>query len=277
MMNVLSVICMLLLIPYLMAALVFTPKREGRHLFRMVYSAAAIGLLCGVFYFVFESIMSDFSAYIDPSENVMRNAYAYLMLLLPVNIGLILTNLCLKKKKPVLFLSIASALSVAAAAAGIINSYVVDGSYANSASTLLEFAVLYVPFLFYFAVSGLIGTEKRWERVLQNIAMYLNLAVMIGYLIVVGISEYAIFADAGLASVLPLLPLIIIWILIPVIPIIVYNHFRTKDAIRNGETLPGKLRIRKRQKKTRDDKKTNAVSRNRNGSSGADTENPRDQ
>lgn len=249
-MNVLSILCLLSLVLYLLIALCLTPKTEGRRLFRMLYSAAMLGGLGVLFYTVFEGMVLDYQAYILPEQNALRAGYAYLMLLIPVQIAAVVLNMVLKKKRPVLLLVLTTAISAAVEAAVIIRTYLIDRDLSNAHMQLLEFCALYLPFLFHFSVCGLIATEKKWQRVLHNLSLYLDLVVMLGFLGLIALLSYDALVQIGISGLLPLLPAAVIWILVPIVPIFVYNHFRTADLIRNGETPKGRLHFRKPGRKT---------------------------
>lgn len=248
-MNVLSVLCMLLLVPYLLIVLCLTPKTEGRKLFRMLYSSAMLGGLCILFYAVFEGMILDYQAYIAPEESVLRSGYAYLMLLIPMQVAAVLLDMVLRKKRPVLLLILSAAVSAIAAAGVILWAYFADREVSNAHLQLLQFCLLYLPFLFHFSVSGLLPTGEKWQRTLHNISLYLDLGVMIGFLGLIALLSYDVFVQIGLAGILPLLPFAALWLLVPLVPIFVYNHFRTADLIRNGEEPKGRLRLRRREKK----------------------------
>ena len=72
---------------------------------------------------------------------------------------------------------------------------------------------------------------------------------MIGFLGLIALLSYDVFVQIGLAGILPLLPFAALWLLVPLVPIFVYNHFRTADLIRNGDERKGRLRLRPREKK----------------------------
>lgn len=248
-MNVLSVLCLFSLVPYLLIVLCLTPRKEGRKLFRTLYSAAMLGGLGTLFYAAFEQLVLDYQAYIVEGENVLRSGYAYLMLLIPVQIAAVLLNMVLKKKRPVLLLVLSAAISVAASVGVVVYVYFTDRDFSNAHLQFLQFIALYLPFLFHFSVSGLVPAEEKWQRVLHMVSLYLNLAVMIGFLGLTILLNYDIFLGLGVSGILPLLPFAIPWILVPAVPIFVYNRFRTADRIRNGEAPKHRLRIRTRQKK----------------------------
>lgn len=257
-MNVLSVVCLLLLIPYLLIALSFMPKDKGQQLFRMIYSAVTLGLLGTVLYINVEQMISYYSDYINPAQNMLRPAMAVLLLLIPANIVIVSLNLVLKKSRPFLLMIISAAVSVATAAGTVLYCYFADSDVSNSFVLLLQVCILFIPCILFFAVSGLLDTSTRREKAIHRAAMYLLLIAAVGFAALTFISNYGFYAYAGIGEILRALPLLVILLAVPLIPIGVFEHFRHKEAIRNGveeKKFFDLSRLRKNKSKTEENKK----------------------
>lgn len=248
-MQVLSVLCIITLTLYLLMLLAFNQRGNGRVLFRSAYSTIALGVLSGLFYAVFESTIADFAAYIPTDENILRPAYAWLMVLIPVNIAILLLGMLLKKKRPMLLLIVAAAVDVLGSAGVVLYTALGDKMDTNSVATVLTFLGLYLPYLFAFAVNGLLTRSTKAEKILMDISLYLNLAVALVYLVIMAISTYDALLSFGISGLLPLMPFILIWLAVPVIPMLIEQRFKNQDAIRNGEE-PMKL-FKKKSKKSK--------------------------
>lgn len=234
-MQALSVVCILTLALYLLIVLAMNQRGNGRVLFRSVYSAVVLGVLSGLFFAVFESTVTAFAAYIPEQENILRPAFAYLMVLIPVNIAILLVGMLLKKKRPMLLLILASAVDLLGSAGVLVYTALCEQMDTNSLSTVLGFLAIYLPYLLGFAANGLLTRATKAENILMELSLYLNLAVSLGFFIVMGITTFPALQAFGLSGFLPLLPFILAWLAIPSIPLLVEQRFKNADAVRNGE------------------------------------------
>lgn len=234
-MNVVSVICILTLVLYLLMVLTFNQRGNGRYLFRTAYSTVILGALGGVFFTVFESMISSFAAYIPVESNVLRPGYMILMLLIPFNVVILLIHMALKKKRPFLLLILAAAMDVLGIVGALLYVGLADRMDTNALTTLLTFAVFYLPYLLAFGVNGLLGRESKAEKILMDISLYLDLAVSVVGLVFIGVTAYDLILDFGISGLLPFVPFVLIWLAVPIIPLLVERYFANQDAIRNGE------------------------------------------
>ena len=246
-MNILSVMCLITLALYLLIVLAFNQRGNGRQLFRTVYSAIVLGVLGGVFLYIFESLISDVSPAIAADDNILRSAYGFLMLLIPLDIIIIMINILMKKKRPALLLIISAAIDVLACAGVAVFVGLGDKYGTNALSTVLLFILIYLPYLLGFAVFGLLKGEQKYEKGLIEAAMYVQLAASLVYLVIIGIALFSLMQIFGLASLIVYVPLLLAWLAIPAVPLIMQRRFKNKDAERNGEEIK-KFRLFKKKK-----------------------------
>lgn len=236
-MNVLSVICIITTVLYLIVILALNQRGNGRALFRGVYSTAVLAVLSALFFVVFESTVADYAAYIPPNENVLRISYAMLMLLLPAQVVIAVVGMLMKKKKPILLLIISAALSVAGIVGVCIYTALSGSIDAGALSSILIFSAVYLPYLLYFAVSALLTGEESVQRILRDVSLYLNLTVAVLSLLIMGAMVYDTLVLIGISGMISFLPFIAVWIAVPIIPMIIEYRFKVNDAIRNGEEV----------------------------------------
>ncbi len=258
-MQILSIGCLLTLVLYLLVALTLPAgKAQRQQLFRMVYAALLLGIMATAFFVVFESMVSDaYTNYMLAKEsNILRIGYGYLMLAIPLCVLTVILHMIRKRPRPLPYLIGAGVVIVVGAVAVLgytgwicgafgrtdlgtdlagytLYSGAQVASYSNALTELAAFSVLYLPFLFHMLVAGLFGTETRWQTNLHWISLWLNLAAAVSLLLAIVLLNWQTLLALGLYN-LYFLPFVILTLLLPGIPLLVFRHYRVKEAIRNG-------------------------------------------
>ncbi len=163
-MHILSVICLLLLIPYVVIALAFMPKGKGRQLFNMIYSSVALGGVGALIFFFCRQYVTAYAGYPDVQAQQLDTMVCCLLLMIPVTLLLIILNMVLKKPKGGLLFFIAMGLSVADGVGVCLYAFFSENIYATFLPMAVPAAVLLVPLLCALAAGGLLPFEGKFGR-----------------------------------------------------------------------------------------------------------------
>lgn len=162
-MHILSVICLLLLIPYVVIALAFMPKGKGRQLFNMIYSSVALGGVGALIFFFCRQYVTAYAGYPDVQAQQLDTMVCCLLLMIPVTLLLIILNMVLKKPKGGLLFFIAMGLSVADGVGVCLYAFFLENIYATFLPMAVPAAVLLVP-LFCALAAGGQGAEEGHQQ-----------------------------------------------------------------------------------------------------------------
>ena len=163
-MHILSVICLLLLIPYVVIALAFMPKGKGRQLFNMIYSSVALGGVGALIFFFCRQYVTAYAGYPDVQAQQLDTMVCCLLLMIPVTLLLIILNMVLKKPKGGLLFFIAMGLSVADGVGVCLYAFFSENIYATFLPMAVPAAVLLVPLFCALAAGGLLPFEGKFGR-----------------------------------------------------------------------------------------------------------------
>lgn len=247
-MNVLSVLCLLLLVPYVVIALAFTPRGKGRMLFRMIYSAVVLGGIGALCFVLFENTVSQYS-YLGAYAEQLRTVYACFMLLIPASLALVLINAVLKKPKSLPLFWIGAGISLAGTAGIVLYSYFTQNEYTTSFSFILSFAIVYLPVLLGFLAGGILPYEGRAARACHWTIQVLILLSILWFLISAVAENWSFFLDFGISDTLRFVPVAFVGLAIPGIPLILLLRESDLNAgVKRKKGIKKEKSLSKRQK-----------------------------
>ena len=244
-MYIVSVLCLLLLIPYLVVALAFMPKGKGRQLFNMVYSAAALGGVGGLLYVFCRQYVNDYKNYVLVGVERLDTILGALLLMIPVIMVLVIANMVLKKPRGRLLFFIAAGLSLADGVAVCVYAWFAGTAYATFLPMALPAAALLVPLLWALAAGGLLPFEGRLGRAVHwtiQTVLFLAIAGLMGY----GAYTLQVLLGGWNASLLRFAPIALVGLIIPGVPLVLFFYDMVKRSDR-----PARVSRRQRKKAAR--------------------------
>lgn len=230
-MHILSILCLLLLIPYVVIALAFTPKGKGKQLFHMVYSAVALGLVGGLIYALCRQMVADTASYPYAEGGSLDLILSALFLVIPVVLVLVILKMVMKKPKSGLLFFIAAGCSLLAGIGVVLYSWRTDSIYSTTLPTAIPAAAVLVPLLCALAAGGLLPFEGKLGRAVHwtvQSVLFLAMCAIIGY------GCYALYALYGYwdISLLRFTPLALAALVVPGIPLVLYFYDMVKRSDR---------------------------------------------
>lgn len=230
-MYILSVLCLLLLIPYLLVGLAFMPKGKGKQLFNMVYSAVALGGVGGLLYVFCRQYVNDYKGYVQVGAERLDTMLGALLLMIPVIMALVILNMVLKKPRGVLLFFIAAGLALADGIGVCIYAWFASTGYASFLPMILPASVLLVLLLWALAAGGLLPFEGKLGRAVHwtiQTVLFLAVAGLMGY------GAYTLQALMGgwNASLFIFAPIALVGLIIPGIPLVLFFYDMVKRSDR---------------------------------------------
>ena len=249
-MNTISVISIGSLALYILIALSFMKKEQGRQLFRMIYSAVALGIIALISFLSFDGMIGEVTEYLPKSENVLSHAFSFLMLLIPLFFIIIVLNLLLKTKRPRFFMIVCTAIAVLSTAGTTLYCAFFEKTPSSAWMAVLIFCALYIPFLLNFAISGLINADTKGDILIHRISLITDIICAFSLLF---LFCFTVITTFGAMGILQFIPVILIWLILPIVPLWVFNRQKAKDDERAGIVKPKFIDFSRLKKKARKD------------------------
>ncbi len=230
-MHIISILCLILLVPYVVIALAFMPKGRGKQLFNMVYSALALGGVGGLVYVLCRQMVAETAKYPYVRADILDTILACLFLMIPVIMGLVILNMVLKRPKNGLLFFIAAGLAVADGVGVILYSLFTDSELFTTLPTAIPTAAILVPLLCALAAGGLLPFEGKLGRAVHwtvQSVLFLAVGGLIGY------GSYALYSLYGYwdISLLRFTPLALAALVVPGIPLLLFFYDMVKRSDR---------------------------------------------
>ena len=234
-MYIVSVLCLLLLAPYLVVGLAFMPKGKGKQLFNMVYSALALGGVGGLLYVFCRQYVNDYKGYAQVGAERLDVMLGALLLMIPVIILLVIVNMVLKKPRGLLLFCIAAGLVLADGVGVCVYAWLADTGYAAFLPMALPAALLLVPLLWALAAGGLLPFEGKAGR-----AVHWTVQTLL-FLMVAGLMGYGAYTLQSLlggwnASLFRFAPIALVGLMIPGAPLVLFFYDMVKRSDRPART-----------------------------------------
>lgn len=243
-MHILSVICLLLLIPYVVVALAFMPKGKGKQLFNMIYSSVALaGVGTLIFYFCRQYVTA-YAGYPDVQAQRLDTMVCCLLLMIPVILLLIILNMVLKKPKGGLLFFIAMGLSVADGAGVCLYAFFSENIYATFLPMAVPAAVLLAPLLCALAAGGLLPFEGKFGRGVHWTIQTVLFLCVTGF-ILYGAWSLNSLLGGGWSELAGFSPIAVAALIIPGVPLVLF--FR--DMVKRSDRTPRPPRKKREKKK----------------------------
>ena len=242
-MNVLAILCLLLLAPYVVIALAFMPKGKGKQLFNMVYSALALGGVGALVFILCQQYASDYKNFVEMGADRLYTILGFLFLMIPVVIVLVILNMVLKKPRGGLLFFIAAGLSLADGVGVCVFAYFSENSFASFLPMAIPAAAVLVPLCWALAAGGLLPFAGKLGR-----AVHWTVQSLI-FLLMAGLIVYGAFSIKGMfgawdMSMLRFAPIALAALIIPGVPLVIYFYDMVKRSDRPAR-VPRKKRANK--------------------------------
>lgn len=216
-MNVVSIISILCLVPYLLVSLGAYKNTQGFERFRRSYSALVLGGVSLLFFIIIDS-----GAALLEANNLarygeqLRKLCAFILLLIPVNIVLIIINYLLKKSKPLLFFILSVCISLAGLTGICLYAYLAQTPISDEFFTILPFVIIILPLLISFSAGGLLKYNSKFSKAAHWTSHALVLASIIWLIITAAYENWDFFLSIGISGILTrYVPVILAALLIP--------------------------------------------------------------
>ncbi|HHW45598.1 MAG TPA: hypothetical protein GXX17_01635 [Clostridiales bacterium] len=221
-MNVVSIISLLSLVPYLIVALAAYKNAEGYERFRRSFSAAVLGGIGLLFFIIIDSGAALLEANnLSHYAEQLRKLCAFILLLIPVNIVIIAINYLLKKPKPALFFIISAGVSIIGLVGICLYSFFAQSVISEEFYTILPFAIIIFPLILSFSSGGLLKYNSKFSKVVHWTVQGLVLASIIWFIISAAAENWDFFLSIGLVGILTRYAFVILAaLLIPGIPFV---------------------------------------------------------
>lgn len=219
-MNVISIISLACLVPYLLGSLAVYKNTKGYERFRRSYSALALGAVALLFFLIIDSGAALYQLELPLYAEQLRKLCAFILLLIPVNIVLILTNYLLKKPKPILLFIISAAVSLLGIAGVLLYAYFTQTQFTDEFSTILPFGIVILPLLLSLSSGGLLRYDRKFSKVVHWAVQGLVLVAIVWFMATAAAESWDILTSMGVAMLVRYGLISLAALLIPGIPFI---------------------------------------------------------